>query len=117
MSPYERLIKVIREEGAKNNPPMIELGTMVSEKRCDIGGVILEAEDLYIAEHLMGEYEVKISMDARADINSTSSNVKINNQKAMCKQTLKAGDVVLVYRLNEERYVIIEKVVGADVSI
>lgn len=86
MDGYERLLKIMRYEGAKKNPPVLTLGEMTGSRSCRIGFLELDADDLYIAEHLL--------------------------------KTAKKGDLVVTYRLSDQKYVILEKVVNAaDVSI
>lgn len=101
MNPYERLINVMREQGAVKNPPRLRLGTMVSDSQCDIGTMILEKDDLYVAEHLVDGYEIKIMIEPSE-----------KKQNAKVYHALKKGDVVLLYQIKEEKFVIIEKVVN-----
>ena len=115
MTPEEKLINIIRMEGAKKNTPALTLGEMISKNQCQVGENILEADDLYIAEHLVNAYEVAITLDAVPAYISTqasSTPVWIKNQKATVQNSLKKGDVVLLYPFSTEKYVIIEKVVS-----
>nr|DAU15111.1 MAG TPA: Protein of unknown function (DUF2577) [Caudoviricetes sp.] len=102
MNGYERIIKMMREQGAVNNPASLQLGEMTSAKTCKIGDLKLDADDLLIAEHLT-EYEKKIDIEDKS-VTSTNTKIKIHGK-------LKKGDLVLVYRLSDEQYVIIEKLV------
>lgn len=79
MNGYERIIKLMREQGKVNAVQAPKLAEMTGEAECDIGGVKLDREDLIVAEHLKGK--------------------------------LKKDDVVLVQRINEETYAIIERMV------
>ncbi len=115
MTTEEKLINIIRMEGAKKNTPALTLGEMISKNQCQVGENILEADDLYIAEHLVNAYEVAITLDAVPAYISTqasSTPVWIKNQKATVQNSLKKGDVVLLYPISTEKYVIIEKVVS-----
>lgn len=69
----------MREEGAANNPYTPFCAEMTDAEKCDIGDLVLDKDDLFVAEHLKGK--------------------------------LKKGDTVLVQRVSDERYVIIERVV------
>lgn len=101
MNPYERLINVMREQGSVKNPPQLRLGTMISDSQCDIGTMVLESDDLYIAEHLVDGYEIKIMVEPSE-----------KKQTAKVYHALQKGDVVLLYQIKEEKFVIIEKVVS-----
>lgn len=79
MNAYEQFIKLMREEGAANNPYTPFRAEMTDTEKCDIGDLVLDKDDLLVAEHLKGK--------------------------------LKKGDTVLVQRISDETYVIIEKVV------
>lgn len=101
MNGYERIINIMREQGAVKNPASLQLGEMTSAKTCKIGDLKLDADDLLIAEHLT-EYEKKIDIEDKGTL--TNTKIKIHGK-------LKKGDLVLVYRLSDEQYVIIEKLV------
>ncbi len=79
MNPYEQMIGIMREQGAVRNLPVPGLAEMTGEKECDIGDLILDDDDLLVADHLKGK--------------------------------LKMGDTVLVQRLDDETYAIIERLV------
>ena len=126
MNGSERIIEIIRLEGAKNNPPMIKLGEMTSETSCRIGENELDAEDLYFAEHIV-EHEKLMDieeggkLDARTDTSENHSHMlqtlTSEGTKVRIHTTLKKGDLVAAYRLSEEKYLILAKVVSGDVSV
>lgn len=103
MNGYERIINIMREQGAVKNPASLQLGEMTSAKTCKIGDLKLDADDLLIAEHLT-EYEKKIDIEDKGTLTAPTTTIKIHGK-------LKKGDLVLVYRLSDEQYVIIEKLV------
>jgi hypothetical protein len=119
MNSYEKLIKVMRDEGARNNPAGLLLGEMLTDTVCLAGGLEIEADDYYIAEHLL-EHGLKVSMDGEGisiSAHTETQSVHMERQEVMVHSSLKAGDQVIVYRLNDEKYVILEKVVSLDVSV
>lgn len=126
MNGIEKLIEIIRQEGAKNNPPMIKLGEMISENSCRIGENELDAEDLYFAEHMI-EHEKLIDieeggkLDATTDTSGNHSHMlqtlTSEGTKIRIHTTLKKGDLVAVYRISDEKYLILAKVVSGDVSV
>lgn len=100
MNSYEQIIKLMRKQGAMNNPPAVQLGIMTGPKSCSIGELELDHDDLLIAEHLADEYKIEI------DINITG-----HKNTAKVYAPLKEGDLVLIQRLSAEKYVIIERLV------
>lgn len=99
MNGYERIINMMREQGAVKNPASLQLGEMTSATTCKIGDLKLEADDLLIAEHLT-DYEIEIDIESEG--NSKNTKIKVHGAP-------KKGDLVLVYRLSDEQYAIIDK--------
>ncbi|MCI8483507.1 MAG: hypothetical protein HFH41_04110 [Lachnospiraceae bacterium] len=79
MNGYEQIIKLMREQGAANNLPVPRLAEMKNTAECDAGDLMLDKEDLLIADHLKGK--------------------------------LKEGDTVLIQRVTDDTYAIIERLV------
>lgn len=108
MNGYEKLIMTIRKEGARNNPPSIFIGEMTSKNECAIGSLSLDKEDLLFAEHLTKKIVSEI--DIKADDKKVSKTGI--NDKSKYIEPLKKGDKVLLYKVSEEKYVVIERVVS-----
>ena len=108
MNGYEKLIMTIRKEGARNNPPSLFLGEMTSKDECLIGSLTLDKDDLLFAEHLTKK--VVSEIDIKADDKGVSKTGI--NDKSKYIEPLKKGDKVLLYKINSEKYVVIEKVVS-----
>jgi hypothetical protein len=119
MNGYEKLIMTIQKEGARANPPMLKLGEMLSETECRVGNYILDEDDYYIAEHLTSGYDETVTFNGIVNVSShnESQSVQIKRQQVTVSHPLKEGDLVIVYKLNDEKYVILEKVVSMDVSV
>lgn len=79
MNSYEKIIKIIREQSNVKAYPQIRLGVMLSDKVCQIGDIELDADDYFVAEHLVNKLE--------------------------------EDDIVAIYKINSEKYLILEKVV------
>lgn len=79
MNGYEQIITLMRQQGCIGNLPVPRLAEMTAETKCDIGDLVLDNDDLLVADHLKGK--------------------------------LKKGDTVLVQRVNDETYAIIERLV------
>lgn len=120
MNGYERIIKMMREQGAVNNPTSLQLGEMTSATTCKIGDLKLEADDLLIAEHLT-DYEIEIDIESEGDLEAPTTTVSQHahavksmtskNTKIKVHGALKKGDLVLAQRMSDEQYIIIEKMV------
>ena len=120
---FAEMLSMMREQGRKDNPVTIQLGVMQSEKSVKIDDLVLNAEDLYIADYLVAGYTRKIKIPYISEIilNVQSGMYDVSSVEAeTVEQTsiefadgLKKGDLVVVQRLyNTNKYVIMAKVVG-----
>jgi hypothetical protein len=89
MNPYEQMIKTIREQGKSGSSKGMRIGVMKSASVCMIDTLELDEDDLLVAQHLVTGYQSKDGY--------------VN--------PLKKGDTVLIQRINEEQYAIIERLV------
>jgi hypothetical protein len=120
MNGYERIINMMREQGAVKNPASLQLGEMTSATSCKVGDLKLDADDLLIPEHLT-DYEIKIDIENKGTLTAPTTtnaqhkhdveNLTTKNTKIKVHGALKKGDIVLVYRLSDEQYAIIDKMV------
>lgn len=90
MNAYEEILNIMRKEGSKGNPAPIQIGIMDSPTECHIGELRLYEGDLLIAEHLKTGY----LKDAATFIGG-----------------LQKGDKVATYRVSDEIYIILERLV------
>lgn len=90
----------MRDEGKKDNTAPIQIGVMTGESSCKIGRLALSGSDLMIAEHLKTGYHQAVCDDApsKKDENTFVA-------------PLKSGDKVAVYRISDELYIILERLV------
>ncbi len=100
MDPYSEILSVMRRQGKKDNPPLIQIGVMQDTASCKVGELLLESEDLLIAEHLKTGYHYAIDKD--------SPSLKDNDTFI---EPLKEGDIVAAYKINDEKYIILERLV------
>ena len=77
MDAYEKIIKIMRNQGAVKNPIGLQLAEMTDARSCDIGELHLEAEDLLISQHLT-DYEVEI------ELSGNKRNAKIYGHLKIC---------------------------------
>lgn len=104
MNGYEKFIKIMRDESKRGvSVPFIGIGEMTSSDSCKIGSLELDNDDLLIAEHLTKNYMHKLKIDV------SSSHTVTDNSEYI--KPLKKGDVVLLIRISEEKYAIIERMV------
>lgn len=100
MNPYEELLKIMRNEGKKDNTAPIQIGIMTSSTSCKIGELSLSGNDLLIAEHLKKGYHYAVYDDkpSKKDENTFIKPVK-------------TGDKVAVYQMSDDLYIILERLV------
>ena len=110
MNGYEQIIKLMRQQGAAKNPSTLQLAEMTSATACKVGALKLSKGDLLIPEHLTN-YKVKIDVVKAGNVaNPTIDNLETEGAKIKVYGALKKGDLVLVQRLSDEKYAIVEKV-------
>lgn len=56
MNGYEQIIALMRQQGSKGNPSVLQFGEMTSGTTCMVGDLELEKDDLLVAEHLVTGY-------------------------------------------------------------
>ena len=100
MNQYEEILDLMRKEGKKDNPPSIQIGIMKNAEVCAIGELMLSRDDLLIAEHLKTGYHCAVNSD---NPSQKDENTFIG--------ALKEGDKVAVYRISDELYIILERLV------
>lgn len=109
---YAELLNMMREQGKKDNPTILQLGVMQSANSVKIDELILYAEDLYIADYLLAKYARKIKTPYVSDVSSSIS--LTTEEEIEYTEGLKAGDIVAVQKLeNKDMYVILARVVRA----
>ena len=89
MNGYEKIINTMQKNARKVQPQDLQIAVMKSSTTCQKGDLVLDRDDLLIAEHLLTGY-------IAADESIISP--------------LKKGDLVLIKRISDEKYVIIERV-------
>jgi hypothetical protein len=101
MNAYEQILDIMRQQGGKDNTAPIQLGIMESSTVCSIGKLKLSGEDLLVAEHLKTGYHKAI-------------NNEIPSQKddSTFVKPLTKGDQVALYRINDELYIILGRLVS-----
>lgn len=99
-NPYEEILEIMRNEGKKDNTAPIQIGVMTGSASCRIGKLTLSGGDLLIAEHLKTGYHCAVYDDTPS-----------KKDKNTFVAPLKSGDKVAVYRISDELYIILERLV------
>ena len=106
---YAELLKMMQRQGEANNPIGLEKAVMTGNKSCIVGELELDEEDLLVSDHLLtGYYKAK-------DPENPLSFSTISELKSCIEyvEPLKEGDTVIVQQVDDETYVILERVVGS----
>ncbi|WP_186424165.1 DUF2577 family protein [Lacrimispora celerecrescens] len=96
----EDLVRIMREEGAKSNPPGIEFAVMTGAKSCRIGDFPLSEEDLIFSEHLLNPIATTVSVNTA------------HIDQSQYLSPLKSGDDVAIIKVSKTKYLVLDKVVG-----
>lgn len=67
------MLEIMRTQGSKDNPVTLQLGIMQSANSVKIDDLVLNAEDLYIADYLVAGYtrEIKIPYVSGVTVDTT----------------------------------------------
>lgn len=120
---YAEFLMMMREQGGKDNPVTLQLGIMQSPNSVKVDDLILNSEDLYIADYLVAGYsreirtpyvsEVKLNVQEGENGVSGVDAITTEQSFLVCKSGLKKGDLVAVQKLsNNNKYVILARVVS-----
>lgn len=122
------MLELMRSQGAKDNPVTLQLGVMQSPTSVKIDDLVLNAEDLYIADYLVVGYtrQIKVPYVSGVSVDTTQSNPFASKDNPdpdtrVWKESqitytdgLKKGDLVAVQKLDgNNMYVILARVVSA----
>jgi hypothetical protein len=129
---FAEMLGMMRSQGAKDNPTTLQLGVMQSANSVKIDDLVLNAEDLYIADYLVAGYtrKLKVPYVSGVTVDTTQSDgfgytdangtyhdpdTKTSTQKEITfTDGLKKGDLVAVQKLQDtNKFVILAKVVEA----
>lgn len=122
------MLEIMRSQGAKDNPITLQLGVMQSPTSVKINDLVLNAEDLYIADYLVAGYtrQIKVPYVSGVSVDTTQSNPFASKDNSdpdtrVWKESqitytdgLEKGDLVAVQKLDgNNMYVILARVVSA----
>ena len=122
------MLEIMRDQGKKDNSVTLQLGVMQSPTSVKIDDLVLNAEDLYIADYLVAGYtrQIKVPYVSGVSVDTTQSNPFASKDNPdpdtrVWKESqitytdgLKKGDLVAVQKLDgNNMYVILARVVSA----
>lgn len=129
---FAEMLKMMRDQGRKDNPITLQLGVMQSRDSVKIDDLVLKAEDLYIADYLVSGYtrKIKVPYVSGVSVDTTQESGfgapvgdgtysdpdvhTITQTHITYTDELKKGDLVAVQKLhNTNKYVILVRVVEA----
>lgn len=105
MSWRENMISMMREQGERNNPTGIQLATMTSANTAMLGNMPLYAQDLLFSDRLIMPTATAVAGHCPADGELTD--------KSAYLPALKAGDIVAVYHVNDQKFLVLGRMVSA----
>lgn len=92
-------------QGSAGTGEGIQFAVMTGPRSCRKGNMELSEEDLVIASHLLRQSATAVSMTAPAGGGTCTD-------RSSYLPALEAGDVVAVYQISEEKFLVLERVVG-----
>lgn len=83
---YAEVLEMMRSQGAKDNPTLAQLGVMQSSNSVKIDDLVLNAEDLYIADYLVAGYtrQIKVPYVSGVSVDTTQSNSEVRRYMEEC---------------------------------
>lgn len=116
MNGYEKIIGIVRNESNRNKVKYpLKIAEMTSSTSCKYGNMELDEDDLYFAEHLIhpqtNRKNIKLRPTGGTWQNYEKEDIEDGNDEWLEKSKLKAGDKVLIIRVSESKYVVIERLV------
>lgn len=109
---YEKLIKIMRNQGAKYNSPGIQLAKVVNPPpnlMINTGDVQISKENIYISEYLLNTYKRQINLTS---MEGSSQSINIPKADVSFVDTLQSGDVIAVMPTADvQTWIVLDKVV------
>ena len=103
MSWQSDMVDLMRKQGELNNPSGPSLGVMTGERSCRVGDLDLSSEDLYIPDRLLR----RMAIEVKADIDKDHG----FHDRTTYSEPLRAGDLVVLQRLSDTKYAVLDRVV------
>jgi len=108
---YAELAGLFRHMGSMDNPQTLFIGVMKDATTVEIDDLVLDKDDIYIADYLMAGFKFPLKTSYVSSVNFGSETYGITNP-AVRSTGLKKGDLVAVMKCNDnDTYVILCKVV------
>ncbi|MBZ9635580.1 DUF2577 domain-containing protein [Clostridium sp. FP1] len=128
-NPYSGIVNHMREQGAKYNPPAIQIGIVISNDPLTIkvGDLQISKDNLLIADYLLKDYKMEINMPSTEGTGIMSSTIVGDhgnhthtiNKLGITKGTInlrigliKDDEVIVFATKDEQKYIILARVVS-----
>jgi hypothetical protein len=117
-NPYTDMLMAMQRQGAKLNPPSIQIASVVASPPnliIKIGELQIDKNNIYVADFLLSNYQREISIPESTATGTTSNgtieSVGIADVKMTSKDALSVGDSVAVMpTADRQTYIILCKV-------
>ena len=103
---WENEFSDILNNGSSRASPQIKLAVMTGPNSCQIGNLMLAAEDLLFNAGLLSQTCTKVSETAPDGGGKCTDN-------STYMPALKAGDTVAVYQISDSRFLVLGRMVSA----
>lgn len=131
-NPYSSFIEIMKEQGAKNNPPGIKIARVTSisdnDIKIEVDDLVVDKDNIYISDYLLKNYKREIRTDDISDLEGNTNivndggesldhkhslvDLKINQAVTYTIDTLEVDDLVAVFPVTDKQtYIILSKVV------
>lgn len=118
------LLRVMQEQGAMNNPPSMQLGTMTSYNTCMLGDELeLQAEQLYFFDRDIRRQARTVrppeQWDLEEPITEGALSIKPKKEKkeydrVVYTKPYQEGDIVAMIEMSDGRYLVMGKITAGE---
>ncbi len=122
-NPYSKMIEIMQKESANTNPPITQIGKVISPQPLiiEVGDLQVDKDNILIADYLLQNYKRKIKVPESETTGETAESnshkhdvvkVGINEVEVTFLDTLKQGDRLAVWPTEDKQtYIIVARVV------
>lgn len=88
-NPFSGMINLMREQGAKFNAPNLLVGEVINADpvKIKVGDVILDKDNLYIADYLLRDYKRAYKIEGELYFNSDGGTINGSTKNTSCTTT------------------------------
>lgn len=105
MSWVNDMVTMMRQDTGSGSSGGLKLALMTGPDSCKVGNLELKKEDLLFADHLTKQVCTKVAMTAPSGGGTCTD-------KSIYLSALKAGDMVVVSQISDDKFLVIERMVS-----